>query len=260
VRTGVVVLSGSSGRIERERASMLAGHGAHAMALGYFGGPGEPPGICEVPLETIIDALDSLVEERCERVGILGVSKGAEAALLIATLDERVDTVIGFAPTSVVWANVGAGVDGQDRPLRSSWMWRGSPLPFVPYDPHWSSTAAGPPAFRGLYEQSLVTFADRVADATIPVERSHAQLVLVAGDDDQVWPSARFATDIAMRAAGGAAKVQVLIGRGAGHRVVLPGELPATGGQPMARGGTPEGDAILGRRAWPAILGALGLD
>jgi hypothetical protein len=51
---------------------MLAGHGALAFALGYFGGPGEPPGICEVPLETIGAALDALVEEGCEHVAILG--------------------------------------------------------------------------------------------------------------------------------------------------------------------------------------------
>jgi hypothetical protein len=52
-----------------------------------------------------------------------------------------------------------------------------------------------------------------------PSRGSQAHLVLVAGDDDRVWPSARFVAEVAKRAAlEGSAKVQVLIGPGAGWR------------------------------------------
>jgi hypothetical protein len=45
----------------------------------------------------------------------------------------------------------------------------------------------------------------------------------------------------------------------AGHRVVLPGEQPATGGQRMARGGNDAADRELGELAWPDILRVLDL-
>ncbi len=50
--TGVVVLSGSSGRVDIARARLFAGEGASALALQWFGGEGQVPGICEIPLET----------------------------------------------------------------------------------------------------------------------------------------------------------------------------------------------------------------
>jgi dienelactone hydrolase len=45
---GVVVLAGSSGRVEVARARLFAGLGAVCLALRWFGGEGQPPGICEV--------------------------------------------------------------------------------------------------------------------------------------------------------------------------------------------------------------------
>ncbi|MFF9347845.1 hypothetical protein [Streptomyces sp. NPDC014734] len=71
------------------------------------------------------------------RIGVLGSSKGAEAALHLSVLLPGVDAVVALSPTSPTWANVGPGHDGRDRPYRSSWTWRGEPLPFVPYDEDW---------------------------------------------------------------------------------------------------------------------------
>jgi len=130
-RVGVVVLSGSSGRIERERCRMFARAGVSAVSVRWFGGPGQPPGICEIPLESFVAAAELLRERGSQRVSLLGVSKGAEASLLVSTLSDCADAVIALAPTSVVWANVGPGRDGHERPCRSSWTWQGRPLPFA---------------------------------------------------------------------------------------------------------------------------------
>jgi hypothetical protein len=77
---GVVVLAGSSGRVDVARAKLFAGLGAVCIALRYFGGERQPPGICEVPLEVFTRGTDRLMEEGCERVAYVGTSKGAEAA------------------------------------------------------------------------------------------------------------------------------------------------------------------------------------
>src|SRR5438552_1960000 len=107
---GVVVLAGSSGRVDVARAKLLAGLGAVCIALRWFGGERQPPGICEVPLEVFTRATDRLIAEGCERVAYVGTSKGAEAALLIATDDPRVRVVAAISPSSVVWANIGPGI------------------------------------------------------------------------------------------------------------------------------------------------------
>jgi hypothetical protein len=259
-RGAVLVLSGSSGRVEDERVRLLARHGLAAMSFRWFGGSGQPPGICEVALESFTAALDDLAGIG-GTLAVIGSSKGAEAALLLASRDRRVGAVVGFSPSSVVWANVGPGPDGRVRPCRSSWTADGEPLPFVPYDDDWRRDPSDAlPAYRGMYEQSLRTFAGHLAEAEIPVERIAGRVLVTAGGDDRVWPAEWFTRRIAERRAEHGLATTVLTDPGAGHRVLLPGETaPEASGIAMARGGSPEADARFGRRIWPALTDLLGL-
>ncbi len=253
--TGVLVLAGSSGRVDEERARLFAAHGATALAIRWFGGDGQQPGPFEVPLETFVDALDRLAPQ-CDRLAICGLSFGAEAALLTAAHDSRVAATIAFAPTSVVWA----GVDTGTPPARqtSHWTLTGSVVPFVPLVDDWSPDQ-DPPAFADLYRASLRAFPGRAAEAAIPVERIDGPVVLVAGGDDLVWPSEQFAHDCAARRAAQGLETTLVTHPRAGHRVRLPGEPPAATGARLARGGTPGADAECGARAWPHIAAALDL-
>ena len=256
--TGVLVLSGSSGRVEHERARLLAGAGVTAaLTYRWFGGEGQPAGIWEYPLEAFAPAVASL-GERCDRVVLMGVSKTAEAFLAYAADDPAVDAVVALAPSHVVWANVGAGPDGELRPQHSSWSRGGEPLPFVPYDDE-AEPVGDPPAFTPVYAQSLRTHADRVAAATIPVERFFGDVLLVAGGDDQVWPSVTYAEAVQARRRALDLPTTLVTHPRAGHRVVLPGEPVPGGGQRMARGGTEAADRELGERGWPEIRRVLDL-
>lgn len=254
-----LVLSGSSGRSDVERARLLARHGVAALALRYFGGIGQPSGLCEIPLETFYTAVDTLAQIH-PRVVLIGVSKGAEAALSVAATDSRVSLVVAIAPSSVIWANVGASADGRDRPARSSWTRGGEPLPFVPYDDSWMPDHHhGETAFRGLYKQSLRTYASHVPAAVIPVEDIGGHVLLVAGGDDRVWPSLLFAEQIRKRRKSAGRSTIMVTGEAAGHRVPFPGEAQPAGGMTMARGGTEKEDRALGERAWAVFHKALDL-
>src|SRR4051812_38975598 len=108
---GVLVLAGSSGRVETERCGVLAaGFGVTALSYRWFS-----PALELVPLESFEEPLAQL-HERCERLVVLGTSRGAEAALLLGWLHPEVDAVVGVSPSDVVWAGL-AGT----RPQRSSW-------------------------------------------------------------------------------------------------------------------------------------------
>lgn len=249
--TGVLVLHGSSGRLERDRADLFAAAGAHALAIRWFGGIGQEQAPCDVPLERFFAALDRLAPV-CDRLAVLGLSFGAEAALLTAAHDERVEATVALAPSPVAWA----GFDG-DR-MSSHWTLAGDPVPFVPFVDDWEPDGE-PPAFRGLYAASLAADPRRSAEAAIPVERIRGDVVLVGGEDDQVWPGADFARLVAQRRQEHGLATTVVTHTEAGHRVVLPGEEPATGGMSLARGGTPEADRELGLLAWPHLVRAMHL-
>ena len=135
---GVLVLSGSSGRVEADRCRVLADAGATALSVRWTGGPGQPRDVDRVPLEWFEEPL-ALLHERCERLVVLGTSRGAELALLLATLHEEVDGVCAVSPSHVVWAALGT-----ERPQRSSWTRGGEPLPFVPYDDAWETAPSRP--------------------------------------------------------------------------------------------------------------------
>ncbi|HET8989096.1 MAG TPA: acyl-CoA thioester hydrolase/BAAT C-terminal domain-containing protein [Humibacillus sp.] len=254
--TGVLVLSGSSGRVEAERATVLAGLGATALTYRWFGSPGQPHGIWELPLESLDWAVESLASQ-CDRVVLVGASKSAEAFLLYAADDPRVDAVVALSPSHVVWANVGPGPDGSLRPQHSSWSRAGRAVPFVTYDDEMVVTD-DPPSFEPVYRASLATHADRVAAATIPVERFFGDVLLVAGGDDRVWPSLDSARRIEARRTAYDLPTTLVTHPGAGHRVVLPGETVASGGIRMARGGTEAADRALGVLAWPEIRSVIG--
>src|SRR5262249_57945389 len=124
--------------------------------------------------------------------------------------------------TSVVWANVGSGMDGSAFPYRSSWTDAGVPVPFVPYDEAWQPSP-GLPAYPGLYEQSLRTFADRAEEARIPVERIAGRVLLTAGAADHGWPSDWFAEQIVARRSGHGRTTDLVHSVPAGHGVRRPG-------------------------------------
>jgi len=191
---------------------------------------------------------------RPERFGIVGTSKGAEAALLIATRDRRVGGVVAFAPSSVAWSCI------CPRPEEPSWTRRGEAVPFV--GPGADPTYAPPPGFP---LEPAVHFLHRLRQAgargeaaAIPVEDIAAPLLLIAGADDRLWPSAEFVARIRerLRRAGGSREPVVLTYEAAGHLIGIP-NLPSgstiVGGR-LETGGSPEGNASASRDAWPKVL------
>jgi hypothetical protein len=243
---GVLVLAGSSGRIDAERAQLLATQGALTESVRLFGGPGQNPGPWEIALETFIDRIDALATEN-DRVVIVGTSFGAEAALLVGAHDARVDAVAAFAPTDVVWA--GVLPSGQQT---SHWTFGGTLLPFTPFDESWTAET-DPPEFRGLYAASREAHPDAADAAVIPVERI-TDLLVIAGGGDRVWDSVDHAHRIVARRDSAGLATTLIENPLAGHRAVLPAESIQTGGQRMARGGSATADAQLGATAWPALM------
>jgi uncharacterized protein len=238
--TGVLVLSGSSGRVEEDRCRVLAAAGATAASYRWFG-----ESVDRVPLESFEEPL-ALLHERCDRLVVMGTSRGAEAALLLGALHPEIDAVVGVSPSDVVWAALGT-----ERPQRSSWTRGGEPLPFVPYDDSWEPDT-DPPELVGMYEQSLETYADRVPAARIPVERVAGEVLLTAGGDDRLWPSLDSAEAIIRRRDAAGLPTTLVSHPEAGHRVLLPGETPPPPSH-LVHGGTAAADAELGRRLWSRL-------
>ncbi|MGH2517644.1 MAG: acyl-CoA thioesterase/BAAT N-terminal domain-containing protein, partial [Ktedonobacterales bacterium] len=89
----VLALGGSSGGLREHQAALLASHGVAALALAYFGVEGLPARLANIPLEYFATALEWLAGQRAvrsERIAALGISRGAELALLLGSTYPRI--------------------------------------------------------------------------------------------------------------------------------------------------------------------------
>jgi len=183
---GVLLLGGSGGGIEWQDywGDILARHGFVALALAYFGMEGLPKELDEIPLEYFFGAIEYMQRTPAidrNRIGVVGVSRGGELALLLASHSPAIDAVVAFVPSAVVFQSVVSTAAGQTP--RSSWTFRGRPLAFVVYEPGDTAEPLVNKFRRALAQR------DQVSNATIPVERIRGPILLLSGKEDTTWPS-----------------------------------------------------------------------
>jgi dienelactone hydrolase len=269
----IIVLGGSEGGLDTARwaAPLLASHGYAVLGLAYFQG-GEPaltglrPNLEHIPLETLEAARRWLARQNgvdASRVAVIGVSKGAELALVAGATFPWVGVVGAFAPSHVVWEGIPTD-DQPDRSAGSSWTYRGRPLPYV----RWSKaaerrgdqarTATGSSRLTEVHLESLAEYASDVEAAAIPIERSRAAVFIAGGTDDAMWPSAyaaeRLRERLARRDPGSATQIEV---HPTGHLLLGSGWGPTTQFQRTKgrlQGGNPGLDAEAQQAIWPKFL------
>lgn len=208
-RRVIIVLGGSGGGQDLDKAALLSRHGFATLALAYFGVPPLAPWLHGVPLESLARAIQRLgeLDEIDHRpVGLLGVSRGAELALLAASRLAEIGAVAAYAPSAVAWSS--GGRDKSTGEAIPSWTWNGRAIPFAPLPlGRFMARSAIPVAllrrpvkFRNLFRSAL-RHREAVGGAMIPVERARGPMLLVSGGDDWVWPAAPMAEMILERLA-----------------------------------------------------------
>lgn len=248
----ILILGGSEGALGSATTSMalaLQAKGFAVVHLSYFRAPGQSKALVRIPLEGFDAALNWLGHQPgvdANRLAIIGGSKGAEAALLIASRHPELKAVVAGMPSSVVWPGFAWEMT---RVKGSSWTTAGQDVPALPF---------GEGSFRegmgSVYVNGLKALPAH-ADAAIAIERTMAPVLLVCGEADSVWPSCPMARQLAARDQ----RVRVLAYQDAGHGVF---GVPLSADDPkLARlgtlGGTPAGNNAARSDSWPKVLAFL---
>lgn len=249
----VLVVGGSEGGLGQglvSQATALQSEGYSVLALSYFGAEGQPDALVDVPLETFDAGLNWLVEQpevNPARIAMIGGSKGAEAALLMAARSNRFAAVVAYVPSHVVWQ----GID-LVRPWRmstspqSSWTDAGKPLPYAAFGTERTDTLAE------TYQAALD--AGVPAAARIDVAAIEAPVLLTCGGRDTIWPSCRMAQELA--AAGRDGQVTLLSYPDAGHLVQGP-PVDIDPERDESGGGTAKANHEARADAWPRVVAFL---
>ena len=263
----VIILGGSEGgdAAGRRFGPKLAAHGLAAVSLPYFSPetpkgqevPGLPVDHVDIPIDRL-DALHTALMARTDidaaHSGLFGGSKGSEYALLAASHFDWIKAVVAYVPSDLVWEGFSAN-RLLDPGKHSSYTFRGEPVAFVPFAGLDKVFAAGSKPNLGLaYEAGRTTHPDRVAAARIPIERSKSAVLLIAGENDKMWPSAQMSRNIKTTRDKVGLTTQLMIFPGAGHLVSGDGYTAISYEGPYQLGGSLAVDAPAQNRAWLAAI------
>lgn len=248
----VLVLHGSGGQPFTRHALAFASNGYTALALQYFGDHETlPDDLVEIPLEYVERAIQWLLDhDRVEgdRVGLFGVSKGGELALLTGSEYSSVGAVVSHVGSGVVWQGVTADSGIADG---SSWSKDGEPVPYVParLDADWERDSP-----RGYVDSLEAASEEERSAATIPVENIDGDVLLVSGGNDNLWNTLDLHA-IAEQRLGDHdhPAYNHLVYEEAGHSIPLP-YLPVEGTATRPMGGTEAGNAVASHEHWPNVL------
>jgi len=190
--------SGSNLDVNSPIAAVLASRGFNVLAVAYFGEKGIPAELSEIPLEYFERVFAWLSENPItsgKEVWILGMSKGAELALILASRYPFITKMALFAPHAycfqgIAFKNV------------SSWTYEGKSLPFIQLKNRWifASMISGfiknrPFQFTDTYLKGLRVAQNKEA-ARIKIENAQADLLLFTSKQCGMWNTFDGSVDI----------------------------------------------------------------
>jgi dienelactone hydrolase len=264
----LLVVGGSGGAFQwsGETAALLASRGFVALAVSYFGMPGLPPTLDRIPIEYFGKALGWLqryASVNAAHIGVVGVSRGGELALLLGATYPDLHAVVAYVPSAILWSAFPSTGHG-------SWTWQGRELPFAGNIP--PQEFAKMLAEAGVRDETPEAFelclrdASVVEAATIHAECINGPVLIVTGQADGLWPCERLTSYALarMRARNFSHEVQHLCYAGAGHGIGWPNvattvtrfKHPVSGDE-IDLGGSASATAHASRDSWPRVLAFL---
>lgn len=242
---GVLVVGGSEGGLPAEKAAWLASRGFTALALAYFRYDGLPSELEAIPLEYFGTALSWMAarpEIAADHIAVMGTSRGGELALQLGSMFPAIKAVVAYVPANVRYPACCGRTS-----IPYAWTWHGQPLSYVP-------------AQLTLYPSGLML-------AAIAVEHTQGPILLISGQDDDVWPSPVMTAAVVdrLKHARFPFAVERLNYPHAGHLAGRPEIFPAwhgevrhpVSGREMNLGGNAKGDADSSIDAIPKVLAFL---
>lgn len=187
----VIVLSGSNGgmSLTKKCAQFYANHNIPALAVALFKTKETNQNLDRVPIEYIEAAIRWLRQKGYQRIGIDGMSKGSEIALLSATMFPELTCVIARVPSYFVSEGLIAKGKSKEPSGTSCWSYKGEEIPYAPYN----ARKFHIPEIIWKERELHIIAVNRDKKVTeaciIPVEKINGPVLLLSSVHDSVWPS-----------------------------------------------------------------------
>jgi hypothetical protein len=261
--------SGSNLEINALICAPLASHGFNVLSVPFFGEKGLPTRLSRVPVEFFEKAIAWLENHPLtagKDVQVLGMSKGAEAALILASRNPQIKRMVVWAPHAYCF-------NGIAYKNESSWTYQGQELPFIRIKNRWviSEMLAcmvqnKPFRYTTVFKKSLA-LAQNKAAARIRVEDIQADLLMVTGTDCGMWNTYEGSLEImeTLRECGYPHSYELVVYEDAGEPYLVPYVVPAgintmklAPRLVLTTGGTVKGNAHARADAWEKAIAFFG--
>jgi len=202
----LIVFGGSDGKFELARAlaAVFQGQGLTTLALAYVNEEDLPTAFYHIPIDPLEAAAKRLHEMGYEKVGLWGISKGAELALTAGSLlPGLINAVAAVAPMNTVCQGF-AKEKGISIMPGSAWSFHGEEVPYSSFDLKkfppghvlWNSLRAREVTMYDLY---IPLVRNPNPAAVIQVEKITGPILLISSQMDTMWPSEPAAKEIMKR-------------------------------------------------------------
>ena len=192
----LIVMSGSNGgmKLTRQAAEFYHRNGFPALALALFRTSQTPKDLSRVPVEYVENAVAWLKRQGYERVGVDGMSKGSEMALVAASMFPALSCVIARVPSHFVSEGLSGSGKNKGPSGTSCWSYQGKELPYAPYRSRSFNLISVLLKEKELHIIAFNRDKDVTPETVIPIERIKAPILLLSSKHDEVWPSYESAT------------------------------------------------------------------
>ena len=202
----LICFSGSDGKFDltRRLAAVFQSHGLTVLALAYVMEEGLPDQFFHVPIDPLEAAAKRLHDMGYEKVGLWGISKGAELALTAGSLlPGLVNAVVAVAPMSTVCQGFSKKKGIQILP-GGSWSFHGAELPYTSFGLDkfpFGHVLRKSLAARELtmYDLYFPVVQEPKPAAVIQVEKITGPVLLISSKMDTMWPSELAAKQVMSR-------------------------------------------------------------
>lgn len=196
----MIVITGSDGgsKWANEIAATFASNGIPCFAISYWKEPGLPSNLSLIPIELIQSAAAWLNAQGYEKIGIYGVSKGAEFALTAASLLPQIEFIIAVSPACCVFE----GIAKSKYSKTTSWTWSGVPLEYASFchvKVNILKNIIRNREFGFSQQYSEVLSTEKNEQNSIKVENINGPILLISAEYDAQWPSKEMCLMIADR-------------------------------------------------------------
>lgn len=164
------------------------------LALGYFGAPGTPSVLSEIAIDDVYQAIKLATKNEKvnpKKIAIIGGSRGADLALLLASHYSDIACVVSIVGSNAVFP-------GHTTHFSTPcWTYQGKGLPYIPVNEEaipFLIQRKLRDAFSAMLQDTAA-----VAKAAIKVEHINGHILFLSAKEDEICPSTQMADAMVAR-------------------------------------------------------------